>query len=96
MTNRRAFPSEVILAVLEARLEHHRPAEALGIANDASNGEACTTYQRMMVELARFIEHPTLGARATVAIRRARYALLAFLRGWRDIDYPSIGMTRRR
>lgn len=92
----RRYPSEVILSVIEARLDNHRPAEALGIADNATMDEACTSYSQLLRELARFHGHPTFSSRAVNAARRSRYALFAFSKGWRDIDYPPVGMTRKR
>lgn len=92
----RRYPPEVILSVIEARLDHHRPAEALGISDNASMDEACTMYSQLLRELARFHGHPALGTRAMNAARRSRYALFAFSKGWRDIDYPPVGITRKR
>lgn len=96
MQTDRRYPSEVILSVIEARLDQHRPSDALGISDSATVDEACTVYSRLVRELARFHGHPALGARAIVAARRSRYALFAFMKGWRDIDYPPVGMTRNR
>lgn len=92
----RRYPAEVILSVIEARLDQHRPSDALGISETATTDEACTVYTQLVRELARFHGHPALGARAIVAARRSRYALFAFMKGWRDIDYPPVGMTLKR
>lgn len=93
--SQRRYPPEVILSVIEERLDHHRPAEALGISPHATADQAYSAYSNLIRELARFHGHPTVGARSFVAARRARYALFAFTKGWRD-DYPSVGTTRSR
>ncbi len=94
--DRRVFPSEILLSIIEARLASDRPGEALGIASDASFGEACETYKRVLAELARFQSHPIHAPRVTAATRRLRFVLLAFLRGAPEVPYSPIGITRRR
>ncbi len=98
MPSDRRYPAEVILAVIEARLDHHRPADALGITDHATVDEARTVYAQLVRELARFHRYPALSTRAIIAARRSRYALFAFIKGWRgDVsDYPPVGMTRNR
>jgi hypothetical protein len=93
--SQRRFSPEVILSVIEARLDHQRPADALGIPEHATVDQACTAYSALLRELAQFHGHPTYGARSLLAAKRSRYALLAFTKGWRD-DYPSVGTTRSR
>lgn len=95
----RRYPAEIILSVIEARLDQHRPADALGIPDNASVDHACTVYSQLVRELARFHGHPALGARAILAARRSRYALFAFIKLARarviDSQLP-VGMTRSR
>lgn len=76
--SQRRCPPEAILSAIEARLDHHHPAEALGISEYATADQACTAYSMLLRELARFHGHPVYRARSIIAARRSRYALLAF------------------
>lgn len=77
---RHQFPSEVLLTIIEARLDNDRPADALGIERDAPLAVACEEYSRVLGELERFREHPVFGPRAIAATGRLRAALIAFSR----------------
>ena len=49
--SQRRFSPEVILSVIEARLDHQRPADALGISENATVDQACTAYSALLREL---------------------------------------------
>lgn len=85
----RRYPSEDILSLIEARLDHDEPSDVLGISKTATVEEACEMYTRMVREILQFQGHPKLGARALVAARRSRYALFAFCKGWPDLSRHS-------